>query len=361
MSASQVWEYFSKVSASATNPKARCNICHLEMVVKDGSTTSLRRHVQNKHDIKLGNKRSSDKDAPEQPTLKVFLASNAKLHKDSQRYKNITQNVANMIVKDLQPLSFIEDEGFQKLLHVLEPRYTLPSRATFRNAILPQMYKEVAAKLKTIIQQTNTYSITTDGWTSRNTDSFVTYTLHVVDTEFIMHSYVLGTYKFKTEHTADHLRSHIVKTFKDWGIIPGADVTLTNVAEVAESGDEEQEESETENNPEYDDDQDYLEDTYQDIDINPNLDLDIPADILKNIIITTDNASNISKAVNDSGIQHIRCFAHTVNLAVMKGVNSLSSQIARVRKIVSYFHRSSIGSAKLKVMDNNYLFISDLR
>ena len=33
-----------------------------------------------------------------------------------------------MIVTDLQPVSIVEDTGFKKLLNILDPKYTTPSR-----------------------------------------------------------------------------------------------------------------------------------------------------------------------------------------------------------------------------------------
>ena len=48
---------------------------------------------------------------------------------------------------------------------------------------------------------------------------------------------------------------------------------------------------------------------------------------------------------------HIKCFAHTLNLAVAKAMsmNSVSKALSRIRKIVTYFHKSAIGATVLKV------------
>ena len=69
------------------------------------------------------------------------------------------------------------------------------------------------------------------------------------------------------------------------------------------------------------------------------------------IYITTDNASNISKAVAESPYHHIKCFAHTINLAVQKGlaVAAIQRQLARVRQIVKYFRKSNKGKYALQV------------
>lgn len=39
--------------------------------------------------------------------------------------------LVNMIMKDCQPFTVVEDEGFRNLIHFLHPSYTLPTRYVF--------------------------------------------------------------------------------------------------------------------------------------------------------------------------------------------------------------------------------------
>lgn len=78
-------------------------------------------------------------------------------------------------------------------------------------------------------------------------------------------------------------------------------------------------------------------------------DWDLPSN--PNPPIVTDNASNMDKA----GIMfktecHIKCYAHTLNLAVQKSlkVKQVSHILSRMRKIVAFFHQSSVATAKLR-------------
>ena len=43
----------------------------------------------------------------------------------------------------------------------------------------------------------NCYSHTTDGWTSRNIISFVTYTIHFINKNWDMENYVISTHAMK--------------------------------------------------------------------------------------------------------------------------------------------------------------------
>jgi hypothetical protein len=46
-----------------------------------------------------------------------------------------------MIALDIQPFSLVEDEGFVRLIKLLQPKYTIPSRPHFSQKLLPEMYK----------------------------------------------------------------------------------------------------------------------------------------------------------------------------------------------------------------------------
>lgn len=71
------------------------------------------------------------------------------------------------------------------------------------------------------------------------------------------------------------------------------------------------------------------------------------------IPVATDNTANIMNAVNETdGLgPHIGCFAHTVNLAAKKAVsiNGLSHLLGKVRKVVTFFHKSTTAHHALSV------------
>lgn len=66
------------------------------------------------------------------------------------------------------------------------------------------------------------------------------------------------------------------------------------------------------------------------------------------VSVTTDNASNIVSGVSiaEGVYPHIRCFAHTLNLATQRGIHvgQMDRIPGRVRRIVIFFHRSSTAS-----------------
>lgn len=44
---------------------------------------------------------------------------------------DITRSIAEMITKDLHPLSVVEQEGFKNVVKTLDHRYRIPSRKFF--------------------------------------------------------------------------------------------------------------------------------------------------------------------------------------------------------------------------------------
>lgn len=69
----------------------------------------------------------------------------------------------------------------------------------------------------------------------------------------------------------------------------------------------------------------------------------------KMVVVTSDNAANVTKAITDSSMALVRCFAHTVNLSVQKFVKVIDEQLRHIRAIVRYFHNSPGATAALKV------------
>ena len=70
----------------------------------------------------------------------------------------------------------------------------------------------------------------------------------------------------------------------------------------------------------------------------------------KLVAVTTVNARNIVNAIEILSWQHFGCFAHTLQLRVMKTmqVPQVSKALGRARNLVGHFHHSSKSSYVLK-------------
>jgi len=66
--------------------------------------------------------------------------------------------------------------------------------------------------------------------------------------------------------------------------------------------------------------------------------------------VVTDNASSMTAALDDLEWSHLPCFAHTLQLAVNKGldVNGLNQLSSLARKLMNHFKHSTLATAALK-------------
>lgn len=87
----------------------------------------------------------------------------------------------------------------------------------------------------------------------------------------------------------------------------------------------------------------------------------------KDVVLVTDNASNMSVAAQVVRFLHVKCLAHTLSLASQQALKvvTLSRLLGRVRQISTFFHRSTTASPCLKVKQqclglNNHKLITDV-
>ena len=211
-------------------------------------------------------------------------AKQAKL--PSHRVHQITKAVVYHLVKDMRPYSTIDRPGFRNLLHVMEPRYTPPTRKTISAQIIPSWHNIEKENLRASLENVTAVGLTSDGWTSRSTDPYLTITAHYIDktgSDWTLKSKVLQTEIIVGSHTGENLAIEIDLATMNWGIHE------------------------------------------------------------KTVAITVDNAANMGKAVLISGIDmKIGCFAHTLHLAACKTSDITRDITKNMRPTIAFFHKSHV-------------------
>lgn len=195
-----------------------------------------------------------------------------------------------MVIKDLQPFSIVEDKGFTELIHFLDPRYNMPNRKTLK-ALVKKTYDEKKQVMQKELDEASNVYITTDIWTSINTESFLSITCHFLHNNDEMRTYILHTDKVEGKHTGVTIAEHLKKVFNDCKI---------------------------EN---------------------------------KVRAVVTDNAANMAAAVRMLPlVSGVRCFAHTLNLIVKNAlcaIPEIDDVRKKSRKIIKYFKASHVATEKL--------------
>ncbi len=263
--------------------KATCSICKKVLCVKDGNTTSMTRHAKSFHKTEWSDLNEKVKAA--QPTIASCLNVQINYASSSVKRTRINQKLVGLIVKDLQPISIVEDEGFRHYSKELDPRYVLPTRKTLRETLIPDVYDKEMQKLQEDLDKAKHVGITTDMWTSTATDSFNTVTAHYLNHDLgCIQCKILECSKFQERHFAKALEEEIKR-----------------------------------------------------VTVKFKIDKKLSAGV-------SDNAQNIKKALKDLGIASIPCFAHSLNLTVhdaIKGTKEVVALRDKVAATVTLTHRST--------------------
>ena len=200
---SGVWEHFSTKGEDVI-----CKTCNI-VLKYSGSTSTMMYHLRTKHPEELsGESRSS------QPTLVTMIAGKMC---DERRSENITQKICTMVEKDILPISLVSGEGFQELLHYMEPNFQIPSRQTVTRRIEAR-FVEKKGNLKRQLATSKFVAITTDCWTALTTESYVTITCHYLSEDWQIKSCVLLTQSMSERHTAENLSAKLKSAVETWGL-----------------------------------------------------------------------------------------------------------------------------------------------
>lgn len=118
----------------------------------------------------------------------------------------------------MRPFSVAENLGFRRLIHTLEPKYAIPSRAHFTHTVVPSLYKECKVNIVQALKEAETIAITTDGWTSRCTQSYITITAHIINSNWEMVHFVLQMRPLFESHTGANIAEVLQEAVTEWDL-----------------------------------------------------------------------------------------------------------------------------------------------
>ncbi|KAK0134299.1 Zinc finger BED domain-containing protein 4 [Merluccius polli] len=122
-----------------------------------------------------------------------------------------------MVVKDLQPFSVVNDQGFRGLVNILDPSYVLPTRQALK-AMVEERHEKGKREAKALVLQPTAVSLTSDMWTSMNMDAYLGVTCHFISDGAVLNTTLLGVQHFPKCHTALNLAEAMGAIMEEWGI-----------------------------------------------------------------------------------------------------------------------------------------------
>lgn len=177
------------------------------------------------------------------------------------------------------------------MLKVLDSRYKIPSRKTFTNTLLPDLYNKEVTCLRKSLEECLYYGCTCDFWSSTTTDPYLGVTVQYIDTNWDFQSKCLQCAFTPERHVAENVQQAITEALENW---------------------------------------------------------DLP--IARMSAMTTDNGSNMIKACRLMDIPRMHCFGHCLHLAISGalGDDRITRLVGKCRKISSYFTQSFQRKTKLE-------------
>ena len=184
----------------------------------------------------------------------------------------------------MHPFQTVNEPGFRKLLHVLEPRYEPPDRVTLAGHYMCEMCEKERERVLDNLVNADNYSLNAYFWTPCQNWSYETVTIHFINCSFDLQRHLLGTKEFAQSHTGLNIAEEIQNVLDEWNLSP---------EQVAAA--------------------------------------------------TTDNAFNMVLAIDLMEWVRIPCFSHSLQLAVEAALKlpTVSIALARCRRLVSHFHHST--------------------
>lgn len=259
---SNVWRYFGfeNIQGKITGKdKVICRICRTKLSYH-GTTSNLRAHLSTLHPGKLEVEGvEGEGSGPRQARIDSMLSPSRGL--PYARQKRAADLLTRFVCEDMRPINVIYGSGFQAFVHELEPRFKIPCFRTISGQIT-KLYDTTKDGIRGMLRGEK-LGLTTDGWSSLATESYVTVTAHFIDEDWEMRNVVLDTSELQTAHTAANVSTCIDSILQEY------QVERESV-----------------------------------------------------LAITTDNATNYVNAVERYlRITDIPCMAHTINLAARKGLS----------------------------------------
>ena len=286
-----MWDHFPKPKEGATT--TTCPYCGTVFAAKSkqNGTSTLGHHLKF---VCTTSPLYRTEDKKKQTTISFKPAtmgeSGGSLVSHSFNQERCRKAVARMCIKDNQPFSIVEDEGFQELMWEANSQFELPSRWTVARDAL-SIYQEETQKLKNLLKN-QTVCLTTDTWTSVQNYNYMCLTAHWVDDSWKLRKKILNFCRI-SNHKGVTIGNLVYRCLQEWGITSVFTVTVDNASS---------------------------------------------NDGAIRRLLTLLKGPN---AILDCKYMHLRCCAHIINLVVRDGLEEQNSSICKIRNAVKYLRSSS--------------------
>jgi hypothetical protein len=212
---------------------------------------------------------------------KVYLLKlNQNLYNQStyiNEQKEKEESMLQWILLTTQPLSTVTQKAYIEHMHILDPEFIVPEEKKIR-MMIARSYGYNKNKLMQFLKSAQSISLTTNLWSSHSKHGYLGIIAIWISQNFEIIDILLEITYFPAPHTAENIARIIKSIIQKWNI---EDRVIT---------------------------------------------------------ITTDNSANVMAAICDlAPIKKLSCAAHTLQLAVGKGLKVVGNLSARAKQLIDFF------------------------
>lgn len=218
---SPVWNYFDDLLDGLN---VKCNLCaakdiDIKYKVKDHSTTSLNGHIKANHtkewaDIVAARAKEKEKEdkaaekvAKQQPKISEAVNKFTKVPMDGAKQEKYDKAVLELIGCNSLPFSLVDSDEYKSLVGLLDKTINLKHSTTVSRQ-MAKYCEGIKEDVNKVIKGGADAAIafTTDIWTSRAHDSYISLTVHFIDKEFQLNFWTAQCRPFPEEHSGEQIR-----------------------------------------------------------------------------------------------------------------------------------------------------------
>ncbi|CAB4442276.1 unnamed protein product [Rhizophagus irregularis] len=201
---------YTHFTLNEINNKYNCNHCVKSYKVpKDGSTSSLWKHIKSKHN-ELYLEVNQITEALNKLEISESLAFTQELFRNDLVY---------WIIVDDQPFTVVQNTFFQKMITRLNPKAIIPSSDTIHNDIIKNFEDKKEFLKKKLQELSGKVSLTLDGWTSKNQISFLGITIHWIANDWKINSTVLDFSHIEGPHSGENIASKLFEVLREFKLL----------------------------------------------------------------------------------------------------------------------------------------------
>ena len=304
---SHIWKLFTKLEGNGD--RSKCNTCNKEYASRGGTTSALINHLKANHKelhqqylAETKSKSNPPKKRPgelaaNQPSMKQKKIEDCIPESENALNDAITDTIVDFLADSGIAFRVVGLDSFHKLMRIANRRIKLKHPVTYSRIVkvrAEEIRKDILDIISTVKTDLSCISFTTDMWTSRAGDPFMSLTMHFIDKNWQLHRWTPYVAPFPARHTGSNIALGLDAMVEELGL-SGQQWELFSV---------------------------------------------------------NDNAANVKLGIRLS--QHLKqylCDIHTLELAVkgtFKNVHGMKAVLKKTKAIGTFTHTSTVATTELK-------------